>query len=129
VPGINRMLGERWSSHASATCIAVAPSRPATSESLDDCRAATAMSPIQYQRRLRLLEARRLMTDEGETAEASAFSAGYRSAPQFSREYSCMFGHPPLRDSLKLGETGHPILQMVRGAAGTPPARTCHSSG
>jgi AraC-like DNA-binding protein len=62
----------------------------------------TAMSPIQYQKRLRLLEARRLMVDEGESAEGSAFRVGYKSAPQFSREYSRMFGNSPLRDAMKL---------------------------
>jgi len=62
----------------------------------------TSMSPIQYQKRLRLLEARRLMTDEGETAEGSAFKVGYKSASQFSREYSRMFGNSPIRDSVKL---------------------------
>lgn len=58
----------------------------------------TSMSPIQYQKRLRLLEAKRLMIDEGETAESSAFRVGYKSASQFSREYSRMFGNAPLRD-------------------------------
>ncbi len=72
----------------------------------------TALSPIQYQKRLRLLEARRLMTDEGETAEGSAFKVGYKSASQFSREYSRMFGNSPLRDALKIKETGYPIHQM-----------------
>lgn len=67
----------------------------------------TTMSPIQYQKRLRLLEARRLMIDEGETAEGSAFKAGYRSASQFSREYSRMFGGPPLRDATKLKNAGY----------------------
>jgi AraC-like DNA-binding protein len=59
---------------------------------------ATTMSPIQYQKRLRLLEARRLMTDDGETAEGSAFKVGYKSASQFSREYSRLFGNSPVRD-------------------------------
>ncbi|HEV2357444.1 MAG TPA: AraC family transcriptional regulator [bacterium] len=58
----------------------------------------TSMSPIQYQKRLRLHEARRLLIDEGETAERSAFRVGYKSASQFSREYSRMFGNSPLRD-------------------------------
>jgi AraC-like DNA-binding protein len=66
----------------------------------------TAMSPIQYQKRLRLLEARRLMTEDGETAEGSAFTVGYNSPSQFSREYSRMFGTPPLRDALKIRKTG-----------------------
>jgi AraC-like DNA-binding protein len=64
----------------------------------------TAMSPIQYQKRLRLLEARRLMIEGGETAEGSAFKVGYKSASQFSREYSRMFGNSPLRDAIKIKE-------------------------
>lgn len=71
----------------------------------------TALSPIQYQKRLRLLEARRLMTEAGETAEGSAFQVGYNSASQFSREYSRMFGSPPLRDAVKIKETGRPLPQ------------------
>jgi transcriptional regulator GlxA family with amidase domain len=66
----------------------------------------TAMSPIQYQKRLRLLEARRLMVDGGETAEASAFKVGYKSASHFSREYSRMFGDSPLRDATKVRSNG-----------------------
>lgn len=62
----------------------------------------TSMSPIQYQKRLRLLEARRLMVEEGETAESSAYRVGYKSASQFSREYSRMFGKSPSRDAGKL---------------------------
>jgi len=62
----------------------------------------TSMSPIQYQKRLRLHEARRLMVFEDETAESSAFRVGYKSASQFSREYSRMFGNSPLRDASKM---------------------------
>jgi AraC-like DNA-binding protein len=72
----------------------------------------TAMSPIQYQKRLRLLEARRLMLDEDETAEGSAFKVGYKSASQFSREYSRMFGNSPLRDAIEIKKTGNPIHQI-----------------
>ena len=68
-----------------------------------DFKEVTSMSPIQYQKRLRLLEARRLMTEEEETAEGAAFKVGYRSPSQFSREYSRMFGNPPVRDSARLG--------------------------
>jgi len=68
-----------------------------------DFKEMTAMSPIQYQKRLRLLEARRLMTEEGETAEGSAYKVGYNSASQFSREYSRLFGNPPMRDSVQSG--------------------------
>jgi AraC-like DNA-binding protein len=71
----------------------------------------TAMSPIQYQKRLRLLEARRLMTDEGETAGGSAFKVGYNSASQFSREYSRTFGNSPVRDATKI-KNGEPIYQI-----------------
>lgn len=67
---------------------------------------ATEMSPIQYQKRLRLMEARRLMIVEGETAEGSAFKVGYNSAPQFSREYSRMFGNSPLRDVMEIKKSG-----------------------
>ncbi len=60
---------------------------------------ATAMSPLQYQKRLRLLEARRLMLEDGEGAGPSAQRVGYASASQFSREYTRMFGDAPLRET------------------------------
>ena len=72
----------------------------------------TAMSPIQYQKRLRLLEARPLMIEMGETAESSAFKVGYKSSSQFSREYSSMFGNAPVRDTMKIKKTGTPVLQI-----------------
>ena len=72
----------------------------------------TSMSPIQYQKRLRLLEARRQMIDEDETAQGSAFKVGYNSVSQFSREYSRMFGSSPLRDAMKFKRTGNSILQI-----------------
>jgi AraC-like DNA-binding protein len=71
----------------------------------------TAMSPIQYQKRLRLHEARRLMIELGDTAESSSFKVGYRSASQFSREYSRMFGAPPARDTLKMKNSAQATLQ------------------
>jgi AraC-like DNA-binding protein len=61
-------------------------------------RALTAMSPLQYQKWLRLNEARRLMLTERLDATAVAFQVGYESTSQFSREYSRLFGAPPLRD-------------------------------
>ncbi|WP_437959222.1 AraC family transcriptional regulator [Sorangium sp. So ce119] len=73
---------------------------------------ATAMSPLQYQKRLRLLEARRLMVEEGAGAEASAFRVGYTSASQFSREYSRMFGDSPLRDTRALKQTAAVVQDM-----------------
>jgi AraC-like DNA-binding protein len=64
----------------------------------------TALSPLQYQKRLRLEEARRLMYGEGLDAAEAAFRVGYESASQFSREYRRMFGAPPRQDvaALKL---------------------------
>lgn len=65
-------------------------------------RALTAMSPLQYQKTLRLNEARRLMLAEHLDAASAAFRVGYESASQFSREYSRQFGAPPLRDIAQL---------------------------
>ncbi|MGD1949388.1 MAG: AraC family transcriptional regulator N-terminal domain-containing protein [Leptolyngbyaceae cyanobacterium] len=58
----------------------------------------TSMSPLQYQKQLRLLEARRLMLAENTDAANAAYQVGYESPSQFSREYSRMFGAPPMRD-------------------------------
>ena len=60
------------------------------------------MSPLQYQKWLRLNEARRLMLAEDQDAAAAAFQVGYESPSQFSREYSRLFGSPPLRDITNL---------------------------
>jgi AraC-like DNA-binding protein len=65
-------------------------------------RAMTAMSPLQYQKWLRLNEARRLMLTEHTDASTAAFHVGYESPSQFSREYSRLFGAPPLRDITNL---------------------------
>jgi AraC-like DNA-binding protein len=61
-------------------------------------KAATGLSPVQYQKRLRLQETRRLMLGEGLDAAEAAFRVGYESPSQFSREYRRMFGAPPRRD-------------------------------
>lgn len=61
-------------------------------------RELTAMSPLQYQKWLRLTEARRLMLNENYDAATAAFEVGYESPSQFSREYSRQFGAPPKRD-------------------------------
>lgn len=61
-------------------------------------REVTSMSPLQYQKRLRLTEARRLMLGENLDAAAAAFRVGYESPSQFSREYTRLFGAPPKRD-------------------------------
>lgn len=65
-------------------------------------RAVTAMSPLQYQKWLRLSEARRLMLAEDQDATTAAFQVGYESPSQFSREYGRLFGAPPLRDITSL---------------------------
>ena len=65
-------------------------------------RAVTAMSPLQYQKWLRLYEARRLMLTEEQDATTAAFQVGYESPSQFSREYSRLFGAPPARDITSL---------------------------
>jgi AraC-like DNA-binding protein len=62
----------------------------------------TSMSPLQYQKQLRLLEARRLMLAENTDAMSAAYQVGYESPSQFSREYSRMFGAPPIRDIQRL---------------------------
>ena len=69
----------------------------------------TTMSPIQYQKRLRLLKARKIMINENETAESSAFRVGYKSASQFNREYSRMFGKSPWQD-----------VMSIKNSAGSP---------
>lgn len=61
-------------------------------------RQLTAMSPLQYQKRLRLNEAKRLMLNEHLDASSAGFQVGYESPSQFSREYSRLFGTPPKRD-------------------------------
>jgi AraC-like DNA-binding protein len=63
-------------------------------------KALTAMSPLQFQKQLRLLEARRLLTAEGVNVAEAAHQVGYESASQFSREYSRMFGNPPKHDAM-----------------------------
>jgi transcriptional regulator GlxA family with amidase domain len=65
-------------------------------------KAVTGCSPRQFQKRLRLLEARRLMYLEGVSARRAAFSVGYASAQQFTRDHARQFGAPPRR-SLQAG--------------------------
>ncbi len=65
-------------------------------------KAVTAMSPLQYQKQLRLQEARRLILANALDAASAGFRVGYESPSQFSREYSRLFGAPPLRDVARL---------------------------
>jgi AraC-like DNA-binding protein len=69
-------------------------------------KAVTAMSPLQFQKRLRLQEARRLMLGEDLDAATAAYRVGYNDASHFNREYKRHFGDPPMRDVQRLrGET------------------------
>lgn len=68
-------------------------------------KAVTAMSPLQFQKRLRLQEARRLMLGEHLDAASAAYRVGYDDASHFSREYKSLFGVPPTRDVQRLRET------------------------
>ena len=65
-------------------------------------RSLTSLTPVQYQKRMRLLEARRLMLSEAVNVETAAFEVGYESPSQFSREYARMFGAPPKRNIHRL---------------------------
>src|SRR5437868_838814 len=65
-------------------------------------KAVTAMSPLQFQKRLRLLEARRLMLGEDLDAASAAYRVGYNDASHFNREYKSLFGVPPMRDVQRL---------------------------
>lgn len=68
-------------------------------------KAATAMTPVQFQKRLRLQEARRLLLAEGADVARVGFAIGYESPSQFSREYRRLFGAPPGRDGAQIRES------------------------
>ena len=68
-------------------------------------KAVAAMSPVQYQKQLRLQEARRLLLSDATSAEAVAYQVGYASPSQFNREYVRLFGQPPRRDADRLRAT------------------------
>ncbi len=67
-------------------------------------KAVTALSPLQFQKRLRLQEARRLMLGEDFDAASAAYRVGYQDASHFNREYKSLFGLPPMRDVQRLRE-------------------------
>jgi transcriptional regulator GlxA family with amidase domain len=69
-------------------------------------QALTTMSPMQYQKHLRLHEARRLMLSEDLDAGSAALRVGYESPTQFSREYRRLFGDPPKRDIAAIRRSG-----------------------
>jgi AraC-like DNA-binding protein len=76
-------------------------------------RMLTAMSPLQYQKQLRLQSARSLMLNNGLDAASAAFEVGYESATQFNREYSRFFGQPPMRDVRAVLSPNVPKVQLV----------------
>jgi AraC-like DNA-binding protein len=67
-------------------------------------KAVTALSPSQFQKRLRLLEARRLLLGENIDAKGAAYRVGYQDTSHFNREYKSLFGVPPMRDVQRLRE-------------------------
>lgn len=74
-------------------------------------RMLTAMSPLQYQKQLRLQAARSLMLNNGLDAAGAAFEVGYESPTQFNREYSRFFGQPPMRDIRAVRSSAVPALE------------------
>ena len=71
-------------------------------------KAVTAMSPSQFQKQLRLQEARRLMLSENLDAARAASRVGYSDASHFTREYKSLFGVPPMHDVQRLREEAQP---------------------
>jgi AraC-like DNA-binding protein len=76
-------------------------------------KAVTAMSPLQFQKRLRLQEARRLMLGEGLDATSVAYRVGYHNDSHFSREYKSLFGLPPMRDMERLRGTARESISRA----------------
>jgi AraC-like DNA-binding protein len=79
-------------------------------------RALTAMSPLQYQKQIRLQEARARMSIHGLDAGSAALAVGYESASQFTREYKRFFGQTPMRDTriFRSADTAQPELLGAR---------------
>jgi AraC-like DNA-binding protein len=90
-------------------------------------KAVTGMSPLQYQKHLRLREARRLMLSEAVDAAMAGHSVGYESPSQFSREYRRLFGAPPARDIANLRAHGDMSASMLVAKAGIEPATRAFS--
>jgi AraC-like DNA-binding protein len=74
-------------------------------------KAVTAMSPLQFQKRLRLQEARRLMLGEHLDAASAGYRVGYDDASHFNREYKSFFGLPPMRDVERLREAAEHVVR------------------
>jgi AraC-like DNA-binding protein len=98
-----------WKTAAAATPAVeemAAAVRMSTSSFHERFKAVTTMSPLQYQKVLRLHEARRLMLFQNTDASDACHRVGYLSLSQFSREYSRFFGNAPTRDIARLREEG-----------------------
>lgn len=85
-------------------------------------KAVTAMSPLQFQKRLRLQEARRLMLGDDLDATSAAYRVGYNDPSHFNREYKSLFGAPPMRDVERLREASGPnqASPKPKGKRGAP---------
>jgi AraC-like DNA-binding protein len=80
-------------------------------------RAVTALSPLQFQKQIRLQEARRILLSTNADAASVGFEVGYESASQFSREYRRLFGVPPGRDTIRARQSfGRPTFHLPAGA-------------
>jgi len=73
-------------------------------------KAVTALSPLQFQKQIRIQEARRLMLSEDLDVASAAYRVGYNDASYFNREYKSIFGVPPMRDVQRLRETANAFL-------------------
>jgi len=82
-------------------------------------RAVTALSPLQFQKQLRLQEARRLMLGEDLDAASAGYRVGYHDASHFNREYKSLFGAPPMRDVERLREAARESASR-RGSWSSP---------
>jgi len=78
-------------------------------------RMLTSMSPLQYQKQLRLQSARSLMLNNGLDAASAGYEVGYESPTQFNREYSRFFGQPPMKDVRALRASGLPASEAMGG--------------
>lgn len=107
-----RLLRERYDQPLRMEELADA-ARMSPSSFYQHFKALTAMTPLQYQKQLRLTEARRMMLSEAATVAGAAYEVGYESPSQFSREYARMFGTPPKRDALALRHTSEAAGSMA----------------
>ncbi|MEC5317803.1 AraC family transcriptional regulator [Brenneria populi subsp. brevivirga] len=89
----------------------------------------TGVTPLQYQKQLRLFEARRLMLDEGINVSSTAYKVGYESVSQFGREYARFFGAPPKQDVMSLLKNPSSyVLDRCRPTAGGSSAASVNPS-